>query len=110
MHSMFDEKMTISLGLKTTDIINSEQGELLHIQFVLYHVTSLWCFNSKLTVMCEKTIMLYIFTTASKKHPVIIILFILAILKNENHPHKPVIVDEDGTLESTTYVTNLIVE
>ena len=38
---MFDEKMTISLGLKTTDIINSEQGELLHIQFVLYHVTSL---------------------------------------------------------------------
>ena len=45
-----------------------------------------------------------------KKYPVFIIRFILTTFKNEQHPCKCVRVDEDGALENSTYITNLLVD
>ena len=63
-----------------------------------------------LTVVFEKTIMLWVYPTTPNKSPVPIILFILKTLKNEQHPCKRVRFDEDGTLEKSTDVTKLLVD
>ena len=63
-----------------------------------------------LTVVCENTVMLWVFPTAYKIPPFPIIRFILTILNNEQHPLTRVRVDEDGALENSTYVTNLLIE
>ena len=54
--------------------------------------------------------MLWVFPTASKYAPVRIICFIIKALKNEQQPNKRVIIDEDGTFENSTYITNLLVD
>ena len=63
-----------------------------------------------LTVVCENTIMLWVLTTAPKRSPPIIILFILTTLKNEQHPYKRVRVYEDGALTNSSDVKNLLME
>ena len=59
-------------------------------------------------MVCEKTIMVWLFTTTSKIPPSIIILLILTKFKNEKHPCRFVRFDEDGTLKNSTDVTNPI--
>ena len=78
------------------------------MDFAFYNATSVRGFTSMLTVVCGKTRILFIFTTAYKLPPVRIIFFILTIFNNKNHPLKRIRVDEDGDLEKSTYVTNLI--
>ena len=63
-----------------------------------------------ITAVCEKTIIILVFPTASKLDPVHIIQLILTTLNNEQHLCKRVRVDEDGFLASSTDVTNLLVD
>ena len=63
-----------------------------------------------ITVVCAKTIMIWVSPTASKIVPVFVIRFILKTMINEQHPCKCVGVDEDTVLESSTDVTNLLVD
>ena len=68
------------------DTIIPQPGELIHIDFALYNVTSIRGFTSMLTVVCKNTIMLWLLPTAPKRSPVRIIGFILTTLNNEQHP------------------------
>ena len=78
------------------------------MDFAFYNVNSIRGFTSMLTVFCENTRMLWVFPTVSKRSPGRIIRFILTKLKNEQYPCKRVRVYEDGALEDSTDVTNLI--
>ena len=61
-------------------------------------------------IVCSKTIIIYVLPAASKQSHVRIIYFILTVLNNEQQPCKRIIVDEDGALEKSTDVTNLLVD
>ena len=63
-----------------------------------------------LTVVCEKTILFWVFTIAYKRSPVRISQFILIILKNEKKPCRLVRVDKYGDLEKLTDITNRLVD
>ena len=89
--------MTINKGTKV-DTSNLQLGELVHMDFVFYNITYIRGFTSMLIVVCAKTIMLWVFPTASKKLHVRIICFILKTLINEQYPCKHVRVDEDSSL------------
>ena len=65
---------------------NLQPLEVTHMKFAFYNVTSIHGFTSMLNFLCSKTIMLWIFPTATKRAPVRIIRFILITLKNEQHP------------------------
>ena len=80
------------------------------MEFAFYNVTSIRGFTSMLTVVFAKTRMLWIFPTASKIEPVLIIRFILTTLLNEKYPCKHVIVDEDSDFTNSTDVTHLLVD
>ena len=60
--------------------------------------------------MCEKYMMLWVFTNASKRSPDIIICFILTTLKNEKHLCRHMRFDEDGVFSNSTCVTNLLAD
>ena len=60
-----------------------QPGELLHMDFAFYNVTLVLGFTSMITVVCEKTIIIWFFPTSSKISPVCIIFFILATFNNE---------------------------
>ena len=79
----------------TFDTSNLQPGEIIHTDFTFYNVTSIRGFTSILSVICENTIMLWEFLTASKRAPVHTIRFILTTLENEQRPCKFVRVDED---------------
>ena len=68
--------------------------------FVFYKITYIRGFTFMLTVVFEKTRMIWIFPTASKRYPVHIIHFILTMLNNEQHTCKRVKIDEDGALKN----------
>ena len=63
-----------------------QPGELIHMEFAFYNVTSIRGFTSMIDVVCAKTRMIWVFTNASKRSPVCIIQFILTSLKNVQHP------------------------
>ena len=69
----------------TVDTKNLQPVELIHTQFAYYNVTSIQGFNSILNVVCENTIIIWVFTTASKRVSFIIIHFILTTPNNEKH-------------------------
>ena len=69
--------------LKTVDTTNLQPGEIIHMYFALYDMISIRGFTSMLTVVCENTIMLWVFPTESKKSLFHIISFILTTLKNQ---------------------------
>ena len=100
--------MTTPLKGTTVDTSNLQTGELIPLEFAFYNVTSIRGFTSILNVYCINNRMLWVFPTASQKYPVYIILFILTIVKNEQHPHKRVRVDEYGSLENSTYIKKLL--
>ena len=79
------------------------------MEYVFYNVTSIRGCTSMLTVVCTKTIILWVFPTASKRSPVRIILFILKTLANEQYTCKRVRFVEYSALENSTDVTNLCV-
>ena len=63
-----------------------------------------------LTVLYEKTRILWILPIVSKQPPVRIICFIITTQKNENHPCRHVRVDNDDALEKSADVTTILVE
>ena len=95
---------------KTVDTANFQPGELIHMEFAFYNVTSTCGLTSILTAVGAKATILWVFTTASRQAPVCIIRFILTTLKTEQHPWKYVRVDEDGALEKSTDVSSLLVD
>ena len=50
--------MTFPKGI-TIDTTNLQPGEIIHVDFSFYNVTSAKCFTSIITVVCAKTIMLW---------------------------------------------------
>ena len=86
--------MTTTNKGTTVDTSNLQPGELVHMDFEFYKVTSIYGFTSILTVVCAKTRMIWVFPTSSKIAPVRIIHFILTTLINEQHLCKRARVDE----------------
>ena len=68
------------------------------MEFYFYNLTSIQIFTSTITVVFEKTRMIWVFPTSSKECSVRIICFILTTLNNEQHLCKCVIFDEYGAL------------
>ena len=98
----YTAKTTTPTKGTTIDTNNIQPGELIHMDFDFYNVISIRGFTSMITVVCAKTITIWVFHTASKRDPVHIIFFILTTLKNEQHPYKRVRVYEDGSMEKLT--------
>ena len=67
---------------KTVDAANLQPGELIHIYFDFYNMTSIRGLTSVLTVVYERTRMLWVFNTESKIPPFRTIHFILKTSKN----------------------------
>ena len=76
MHSMF-LKMAIPSKGTTIYTTNIRPGEILQMDITLHNVNSIQYFTSIITLVCEKTIMIWILPTVSKQYPVRISLFIL---------------------------------
>ena len=93
----------------TIDTTNLQPGELIHMEFSFYNMTSIQGFTSMITVMFAQTIMIWVFLNATKRSPVIKIRFIVTKLKNKKHTCRHVRVDVDGNLEKSTDVTKLLV-
>ena len=105
----YTSKMTTLHKVKIVDTSNLQPGELMRMYFAFYNVTSIRGFTSILTVICEKTIMLWSFPTESKLSPVCTIHSIITTLNNEQCPCKCIRFYECVALEKSTYVTNLLV-
>ena len=95
--------------VSTVETSKLQSRELVHVEFSFYNVSSVRGFSSMTTFVYERTRMIRELRTGSKQSPVRIILFILKTFKNEQCPCKHLIVDEDGALENSTDVTNLLV-
>ena len=99
--------MKTFLKVATVYTNNFQPGELIHMDYAFYNMTSIRGFTSMLTVVCANTIVLWLFPNSSKWAPFCIIHFILTTLKNEQHLCKQVIVEKYGTLAKSIDVTNL---
>ena len=66
MHSMFYTKMIILPKGEIVDTAKLAPGDTLPMEFALYNVTYIRFFIYIFTVVCAKTIILWIFPTASK--------------------------------------------
>ena len=55
--------------LTIVDKTNLQPGELIHMYFYFYNVTSIRGFTSMITAVCEKTIIILVFPTASIQAP-----------------------------------------
>ena len=106
----YTQKMKTFPKGKKFETSKIQPGDLIHIYSGFYNVNSIQGFTSMITVFCEKTRMLQVLHSTSKKHPVHTVRFIITTLKNEQHPHKRVRVDEDGALENSTYAPNLLID
>ena len=106
----YTSKMTTTNKGTKIDTSNLQPGDLVHVEFVFYNVTSSCGFNPIITVVCARTRIIWLFPTASKKAPVRIIRFILTTLMNEQHQCKLARVFEDSALENSTCVINLLVD
>ena len=58
--------MTTLRKVTTVDTTNLQPGELIHMNFVFYNVTSVYEFTSMINVVCENNITLSVFTTVYK--------------------------------------------
>ena len=104
------EKIKTFPIVTTFDTNNLQPGELIHVDFFFYDVTSICGFTSMITVVYENTIILWLFHTALKQSHVFIIHCVPKTLKNEQHICKHVRVGEDGFLEKSVYVANFLVD
>ena len=68
----------------TVDTNNLQSGELIHMYFALYNVTYIHGLTTMPTIVCVKTIILWVFNTAFKKALLLIICFIITKLKMNN--------------------------
>ena len=80
------------------------------MDFDLLNVTSIHGFTSMLIVFCENIRTLWVFPTESKQYLVRTTRSILGTFNNEQQPCRHVRVEEDGALEKSTDVTNLLAD
>ena len=69
----------------TVDTTNLQPVEVIHVDFSSYNMTFIRDFTSMITVVCENTIIILVFPTASKSSSVRIVCFILTTLSNEQY-------------------------
>ena len=102
----------MKIFLKGTNVgtTHLQPGAVIRMYLAFYNVTSIIDFTSMLTTVCASIIILWLFPTESKISPVCIIRFILTTLNNAQHICKLVRVDNNGALENSTDVTNLLVD
>ena len=60
-------------------------GEIIHMDFAFYNVTPIRGLSFIITAVCSNTIMLWVFTDATKQSTLCIIRFILTTFKTEQH-------------------------
>ena len=77
MHCLLYRKMTIFLNGTIVDTNNLQPGELLHLEFGFYNITSIRGFTKITTVVCANKRMACIFPITSKRASFRIIRFIL---------------------------------
>ena len=106
----YTENMTTFHKGKTVYKTNLQPGELIHMEFALYNTTPIRGFTSMLTVVCEKTRIIWVFTTEYKIPPVQIIHLILTTLKNKQQPCRNVRVNKEIALEKSIDVTKILVD
>ena len=106
----YTENMTNFPKGTTFDTTNIQKGQVIHLDFASYDVTSIRGFTSILTIVCTNTRIIWVFNNVSKISPVFIIRLILTTLLNKQHPCKRVIVEEDGDLSKSTYFIYLLVD
>ena len=83
MYNIVNRKDENSPKVTTFDTNNLQSGEIIHMDFVFYNVTYIFGFTYMITVVCANTIIIWVFSTASKRAPFRIILFVLTKIKNE---------------------------
>jgi len=94
---------------KATSYSLTTRGQLLHLDFSFWNITSIRGFSSLLSIIDGKDRMLWNFPTASKSAPISILEYFFNMLEKEDVVIKCVHVDEDGALakssEFTTFLT-----
>ncbi len=93
----------------TVDTTHLRRGELLHIDFAFWDITSLRGFTSMLSIIDAKTRMLWLFCTASKGSPIHIIEYLLDMLHKENCSPMTIRVDEEGSLARCADFTKFLI-
>ena len=71
---------------------------MLHMDFDFWDKVSIRGFTSMLAIIDACTCLLWLFCTASKRPPLEILEYFLAMLQKEGHTVKTIHVDEDGSL------------
>ena len=61
---------------------NLQKWELIHMYFAFYNLTSIGEFTSMCNILCENTLMLWVFPIAYKRGHLCIISLILTTLEN----------------------------
>ena len=101
-------KFTNTPKVKQTLCPSTVKGELLHIDFSFWNVTSVRGFSSLLSIIDGSTRMLWNFPTASKRVPLTILEFFFGALKKENISILGIRVDEDGALANNTEFSDFL--
>jgi hypothetical protein len=86
---------------KTVDTPPLSPGDLLHIDFAFWYVTSHRGFTAILMVVDAKTRMLWLFCKSIKKPPLHILRWLFSNLRREKRVLTHIHVDEDGALART---------
>ena len=94
---------------KTTSTVLTHRGQLLHMDFSFWNITSIRGFTSLLSIIDGKERFLWNFPTASKLPPLFIVEYFLAQLKKENVSVTCIRIDEDGALARSTEFSSFIV-
>jgi hypothetical protein len=95
---------------KTTNTDMLRPGELLHIDFGFWDLTSHRGFTTMLLIIDAKTRMLWLFCSSTKRAPLSTLEYFFTILHRENKAPKTVRVDEDGALARNYEFTNLLIQ
>jgi hypothetical protein len=85
----------------TASTDNIKPGELLHMDFAFWYITSRRMFTSVLAIIDAKKRMLWLFCTSSKKPPIHILRWFFANLRREKRTLANIHVDENGALASS---------
>jgi len=92
----------------TTSTVLTHRGQLLHMDFSFWSITSVRGFTSLLSIIDGKERFLWNFPTASKRPPLFIVDYFLSQLQKENVSVNSIRVDEDGALAKSAEFTSFI--
>ncbi len=95
---------------QTTSTNHLTPGQLLHLDFGFWDLTSHRGFSSMLLIIDAKTRMLWLFCTSNKRAPIKILSYFFSIMKRENKIIKTIRVDEDGALARSFEFTELLLQ